>query len=233
MTKSIAIIPARGGSKRIPNKNIKKFLGEPIISFTIKAALESNLFDTVMVSTDGHKIEEIAIEYGAEVPFLRSSKNADDHATTIDVISEVIEAYKNIGKNFDYTCCIYPTAPFTTPKKLAHFKKILVENSFDCVFPILEYSYPIQRALKLNDNQTIEMVNPEYLATRSQDLEARYHDAGQFYWFMTEKLISEKKLWTDNTAGIVINPMEAQDIDNIDDWRLAELKFGMQKQNVE
>lgn len=233
MSKSIAIIPARGGSKRIPNKNIKKFLGEPIISFTIKAALKSNLFDTVMVSTDDHKIKEIALEYGAEVPFLRSEKNADDHATTLDVICEVIESYRNIGKSFDYSCCIYPTAPFTTPEKLSHFKKILVDKNFDCVFPILEYSYPIQRALKLNDDQTIEMVNPEHLATRSQDLEARYHDAGQFYWFITEKLISERKLWTDNTAGVVINPMEAQDIDNIDDWRLAELKIGINKEDVE
>lgn len=232
MSESIAIIPARGGSKRIPNKNIKKFLGEPIICFTIKAALESNLFDSIMVSTDDHKIKEIALEYGAEVPFLRSEKNADDYATTIDVICEVIESYKNVGKSFDYSCCIYPTAPFTTPEKLAYFKKILVNNNFDCVFPILEYSYPIQRALKLSDDQTIEMVNPEYIAARSQDLEARYHDAGQFYWFVTEKLISERKLWTDNTAGIVTSPMEAQDIDNIDDWRLAELKFGIHKKNV-
>lgn len=233
MRNSIAIIPARGGSKRIPNKNIKNFLGEPIISYTIKAALESNLFDTVMVSTDDQKIKEIALKYGAEVPFLRSKQNADDHATTIDVICEVIKDYKDIGKKFKYTCCIYPTAPFTTPEILIHFNKILVKNNFDCVFPIIEYSYPIQRALKLNLDQTIEMVNPEHLATRSQDLESRYHDAGQFYWFITNKLISERKLWTKNTAGIVINPMEAQDIDNIDDWKLAELKIGMNKKNCE
>jgi pseudaminic acid cytidylyltransferase len=230
MSKSIAIIPARGGSKRIPNKNIKRFLGEPIISFTIKAALESKLFDRVMVSTDDLEIQKIALEYGAEVPFLRSEKNADDHATTIEVIAEVIKEYQSIGENFDYACCIYPTAPFTTGERLVHFFNILTENDYDCVFPILEYSYPIQRALILNEDQRIEMVNPEYLETRSQDHEKRYHDAGQFYWFITERLISERKLWTDNTAGILINPMEAQDIDNLDDWRLAELKIGMNKE---
>lgn len=231
MSKSIAIIPARGGSKRIPNKNIKEFNGEPIITYTIKAALESGLFDTVMVSTDDPKIKQIALQRGAEVPFLRSKKNSDDHATTIDVISEVIEAYKKKDQLFEFACCIYPTAPFTTPDKLDQFFKILVENNFDCVFPILEYSYPIQRALKLRGNNIIEMVNPEHLTTRSQDLEKTYHDAGQFYWFITDKLVQEKKLWTENTAGIVIDPMEAQDIDNIDDWKLAEIKFKMFKKS--
>ena len=227
MSKAIAIIPARGGSKRIPKKNIRNFLGEPIISYVINAALKSNLFETVMVSTDSNEIKKIARSYGAEVPFLRSRKNSDDYATTIDVLEEVINRYKEVGKNFDYGCCLYPTAPFTNPKRLKFFFRKLKEKKYDCIFPILEYSHPIQRSLKLFEENRIEMVNPENLVTRSQDLEKRYHDAGQFYWFIPDKLIPQKKLWTDNTGAIVINPLEAQDIDNINDWKLAELKYQM------
>ena len=227
MSKAIAIIPARGGSKRIPQKNIKSFLGKPIISYVIKAALKSNLFETVMVSTDCNEIKKIALSYGAEVPFLRSKKNSDDYATTIEVLEEVINRYKEIGKNFEYGCCLYPTAPFTNPNSLRFFLRKLKEKNYDCIFPILEYSHPIQRSLKLVEGNRIEMVNPENLVTRSQDLEKRYHDAGQFYWFETDRLISQKKLWTDNTGGIVISPLEAQDIDNLDDWKLAELKYQM------
>lgn len=227
MSKAIAIIPARAGSKRIPKKNIKNFLGKPIISYAIEAAIKSNLFETVMVSTDSDEIKNIALSCGAEVPFLRSKKNSDDYATTIDVIEEVINRYDKIGNNFEYSCCIYPTAPFTTPTRLRFFYEKLKEKDFDCIFPILEYSHPIQRSLKLIVENNIEMVHPENLVTRSQDLEKRYHDAGQFYWFVPDKLIPAKKLWTENTGGIVINPLEAQDIDNLDDWKLAELKYQM------
>lgn len=225
MNARLAIIPARGGSKRILKKNIKHFLGKPIIAYSIEAALNSNMFDEVMVSTDDKDIARIAQDYGATVPFLRSEKNADDFATTFDVIEEVVNHYKKQGVNYNYACCIYPTAPFTTSKKLKTFHDFLIEKNFDCVFPVLKYSYPIQRALILNKDNKMEMMSPEHIITRSQDLEDTYHDAGQFYWFNVNKLIQSKSLWTNNTGSLEISEMEAQDIDNIEDWKVAEFKF--------
>ncbi|HIE46161.1 MAG TPA: pseudaminic acid cytidylyltransferase [Flavobacteriaceae bacterium] len=220
----LCIIPARGGSKRISRKNIKNFLGKPIIAYSIEAALKSNLFDEVMVSTDDDEIAKIAKEYGAEVPFLRSEKNADDYATTIDVINEVILLYKKNGKTFERACCIYATAPFVTNESLIKAYQILVDNKFDTVFPVMEFSFPIQRALKINDDK-MELFQPKHLNTRSQDLEKAYHDVGQFYWFDTEIILLKGKLWTDNTGVIVIKESEGQDIDTIADWRLAEIKY--------
>ena len=220
----LCIIPARGGSKRISRKNIKNFLGKPIIAYSIEAALKSNLFDEVMVSTDDDEIAKIAKEYGAEVPFLRSEKNADDYATTIDVINEVILLYKKNGKTFERACCIYATAPFVTNESLIKAYQILVDNKFDTVFPVMEFSFPIQRALKINDDK-MELFQPKHLNTRSQDLEKAYHDVGQFYWFDTEIILLKGKLWTDNTGVIIIKESEGQDIDTIADWRLAEIKY--------
>lgn len=221
----IAIIPARGGSKRIPRKNIKEFLGKPIISYSIEAALKSKLFDEVMVSTDDKEIAEKAISFGAKVPFYRSKINSNDHATTFDVIDEVINNYKDEGIIFEQACCIYPTAPFTTPETLIKFYDFLNRSKYDCVFPVLKYSYPIQRALKLDKNNKMSMIYPQHLITRSQDLQESYHDAGQFYWFVTDKLMQEKKLWTDNTGSLEISEIEAQDIDNLEDWKIAEFKY--------
>ena len=220
----LCIIPARGGSKRISRKNIKNFLGKPIIAYSIEAALKSNLFDEVMVSTDDNEIAKIAKEYGAKVPFLRSEKNADDYATTIDVINEVILLYKKNGKTFERACCIYATAPFVTNESLIKAYQILVDNKFDTVFPVMEFSFPIQRALKINDDK-MELFQPKHLNTRSQDLEKAYHDVGQFYWFDTEIILLKGKLWTDNTGVIIIKESEGQDIDTIADWRLAEIKY--------
>jgi len=225
MSLRLAIIPARGGSKRIPKKNIKPFLGKPILAYSIEAALNSNMFDEVMVSTDDNEIADIALKYGAKVPFLRSKKNADDFATTFDVIEEVVTYYKTQGVIYNYACCIYPTAPFTTSKKLQTFYDFLIKKEFDCVFPVLKYSYPIQRALVLNKDNKMSMRSPEYIVTRSQDLEDTYHDAGQFYWFNVTQLMKAKSLWTDNTGSLEISEMEAQDIDNIEDWEVAEFKF--------
>jgi pseudaminic acid cytidylyltransferase len=223
--KRIAIIPARGGSKRIPRKNIKFFLGEPIISYAIKTALISNLFDEVMVSTDDEDIAEIALKYGARVPFLRSNLNSKDTSTTIDVISEVISKYKQLGVIFDYTCCIYPCAPFINKEiLLASFIK-LDSNNLDCVFPIIKYGHPIQRALHVVEKNKIEMINPENMQIRTQDLEATFHDLGQFYFFKTEVIISNNKLWNENTGFIELKEMESHDIDTIDDWEIAEFKF--------
>lgn len=221
----LAIIPARGGSKRIPGKNIKEFLGKPIIAYSIEAALSSGLFDEVMVSTDDEEITAIALKYGAKVPCMRSDRTANDFATTFDVIEEVINKYKENNKIFEYACCIYACAPFITGEKLKSSFLLLKENHFDCVFPIMPFSFPIQRALKMELNTKVDFFSPEYSLVRSQDLEKAYHDAGQFYWMQTKKCIEKKKIVTDNTGSIVITEMEGQDIDNEVDWKLAELKY--------
>jgi N-acylneuraminate cytidylyltransferase len=221
----IAIIPARGGSKRILKKNIKFFLGKPIIAYAIENAIKSNLFDEIIVSTDDDEIVEIALSYGAKVPFKRSEENSGDHATTIDVITEVISQYEILGRNFEYACCIYPCSPLLTVQKLQDSFFLLKEDSLDCVFPIVKYSFPIQRALRLNQNSLVEMFQPGHLTTRSQDLESSYHDAGQFYFFNVKSLISKQKLLTDLSGYIELSEMEAQDIDNLVDWELAEIKY--------
>tara|TARA_B110000008_G_C16877685_1_gene527505 strand:- start:279 stop:956 length:678 start_codon:yes stop_codon:yes gene_type:complete len=220
----IAIIPARGGSKRIPRKNIKDFLGKPIISYSIKAALDSNLFDEVMVSTDDYEIAKIAKQFGAKVPFMRSTKNSNDFASTYDVIEEVINEYKNQGLKFDKICCIYSCAPFISPEILTKALEKLEDKKFDSVFPVLKYSFPIQRALK-RDGDKITMIEEDNLNIRSQDLEESYHDAGQFYWCKTKQLLKSKKLLTSNTGCVVISELEVQDIDTKTDWKLAELKY--------
>lgn len=221
----IAIIPARGGSKRIAKKNIKNFLGKPMLSYAIQTALDSQLFDEVMVSTDDKAIGEIALEYGANVPFMRSSKNADDFATTIDVITEVIMAYEKLGKQFEYASCIYPCTPLLTVEKLQQSFNVLENSDLDCVFPIIRYGFPIQRAVRLSEQNLVEMFQPRYSTTRSQDLEPSYHDAGQFYSFRVKNLIAKQKLLTNYTGHIELSEMEAQDIDNLVDWKLAEVKY--------
>ncbi|TCI91733.1 pseudaminic acid cytidylyltransferase [Tenacibaculum sp. M341] len=223
---NLAIIPARGGSKRIPKKNIKLFLGKPIIAYSIEAAINSGLFDEVMVSTDNSEIAEIAKLYGATVPFMRSDENSDDFATTIDVIEEVLSEYSNLDKEFNNTCCIYPTAPFIDDQKLVKAYKHLIDNDFDCVFPVLKYGFPIQRSLRKDEkNGEVLMFYPENLNARSQDLEPAFHDSGQFYFFNTKVILKEKRLWTNNTGAIEISELEGQDIDNEVDWKLAEIKY--------
>jgi N-acylneuraminate cytidylyltransferase len=225
--KSIAIIPARGGSKRIPRKNIKDFLGKPIISYSIQAALDSKLFDEVMVSTNDSEIVEISKKLGASVPFLRSEKTSDDFANTSDVLIEVIEEYEKHGKEFNYLCCIYPTAPFVTPEKLKQSLNLMLEKKADSLIPVVKYNYPIQRALKIK-NKKLKYYFQENINKRSQDLELAYQDAGQFYWIKTEVLLKQNSLITRNTVAFEISELEAQDIDNEIDWRLAELKFMLQ-----
>lgn len=223
---NLAIIPARGGSKRIPRKNIKLFLGKPIIAYSIEAALKSNLFDEVMVSTDDIEIAEIAKEYGASVPFLRSEANANDFAVLADVVKEVTTIYESKNKTFTNVCCILPTAPFITALKLDEAYKKLVNEKLDTVFPVLEFSFPIQRSLKI-DGRHAKMVWEEHLNTRSQDLEPRYHDSGQFYWVTSNSFKTNEKLLTPNSGAIIISELEAQDIDTEIDWKLAEIKYKM------
>lgn len=221
---NLAIIPARGGSKRIPRKNIKFFLGKPIIAYSIEAALKSNLFDEVMVSTDDEEIAKIARDYGAKVPFLRSQDNANDFAVLADVVEEVVVKYSKNNEIFKNICCILPTAPFVSANKITEAFNKLKTGNFDTVFPVLEFSFPIQRSLKIEDSK-VKMVWNENLNTRSQDLDPRYHDSGQFYWVKTQSFLTEKKLFTNNSGAIIISQLEAQDIDTETDWKLAEIKY--------
>ena len=227
--KKLAIIPARGGSKRIPRKNIRSFLGKPIIAYSIEAALQSSLFDEVMVSTEDAEIADIATQYGAKVPFRRSNQTAGDYATTVEVLLEVLQAYSDRGEDFVQACCIYPTAPFVQAELLDRAYQLLYKGAYDSVFPVLRFSFPIQRALKINAAQRMELFQPKHLSTRSQDLEPAYHDAGQFYWFDVEKIKLQKKLWTDNTGVLVLSELEAHDIDQEEDWKIAELKYQLQR----
>ena len=223
---NLCIIPARGGSKRIPRKNIKDFLGKPIIAYSISAALDSGLFDEVMVSTDDDEIAEISNNYGAKVPFLRSSETSNDYATTYQVLEEVLLEYQKNGMTFDYICCIYPCAPFVNGEKLKLAFDTMLGGDFDSLFPTVGFGFPIQRALRLS-NQKISFFSPEYALTRSQDLEKSYHDAGQFYWAKVSSLLEQKGLITNNTGSIVFSELEVQDIDIETDWTLAELKYKM------
>jgi len=222
--KTIAIIPARGGSKRIPRKNIKSFAGQPIIKYSIDAAIASGCFDEIMVSTDDQEIANLAKSFGAKVPFMRSAENSSDQAMTVTVLEEVLAEYKKIGQQFDYVCCLYPTAPFITPKRLETAKEALLTSGAEAVLPIMKFSFPIQRALKI-ENDSIKMFWPENYSVRSQDLEPAYHDCGQFYFSKTASLLEQRTLYPRLTLPLIIPEDEAQDIDNEDDWKIAEIKF--------
>lgn len=222
--KALCIIPARGGSKRIPRKNIRLFAGRPIISYPIAAALESGCFDEVMVSTDDQEIATIAREHGASVPFLRSAENSTDHAGSDEVFAEVIRRYHAEGRRYEFACGVYPTAALVTPERLrAGWDRLLADPALTTVLPVQRFSFPIQRAVAIRDGR-LAMFQPEHLDTRSQDLEPAYHDAGQWYWMRTEPFLRTRELMGPNCAAIVIPEMEAQDIDHEDDWALAELK---------
>lgn len=221
---NIAIITARGGSKRIPKKNIREFCGRPIIEYSIRAALESKLFDEVMVSTDSEEIAEISKQCGASVPFFRSAQNSNDYAITADVINEVIIEYEKLGKRFDTLCCIYPTAPFVTAKKLSAAYNEMKKNNADSAMTVVRYGFPPQRAVVIR-NGKIEFQYPEYYRTRSQDLEPIYHDCGQFYFCNVDAFKKYKTMITPNCVPFVVSEEEVQDIDNISDWNIAEMKY--------
>ena len=226
--KAIAIITARGGSKRIPKKNIKEFCGKPIIAYSIRAALDSGILDEVMVSTDSEEIAEIARAYGAKVPFMRSAKTSDDFATTADVLMEVLERYQEMDRTFDVMSCIYPTAPFVTPQKLQSAYDTLTKEQAVMAMPVVAFSYPPQRSYVLNGNM-LEMKWKENYNKRSQDLEKMYHDAGQFYMYQVEAFVRLKGQMTESIVPVIVDEMEVQDIDNESDWKLAELKYQMIK----
>lgn len=220
---NIAIIPARGGSKRIPRKNIKDFCGKPMIAYSIEAAQKSGCFDRIIVSTDDIEIASVAKQYGAEVPFTRPDDISDDYATTLDVIAHAISELK-LAYNTNI-CCIYATAPLISCIKLAEGLSIFSTCKVDYVFSATEFSYPIQRAFKLNNNGNIEMFQPEHFNSRSQDLEKAYHDAGQFYWGTASAFLHKVPIFSDTSKPVILPITQVQDIDTPDDWNLAELLF--------
>lgn len=220
--RNLCIIPARGGSKRIPRKNIKPFLGKPIITYSIETAMQSGLFQEVMVSTEDEEIAKVAQRYGAKVPFMRSADNADDFATTMDVIKEVVKKYELLNKHFDYLCCIYPTAPFVQIDHLKQGFHQLTTSNVDAVFPVAAFSYPVWRGLKRNTEGKAEMIFPEYASTRSQDLPKVYHDAGQWYWLKPTAMSAPI---FDNASFIELDEHLVQDIDTPSDWKSAEYKY--------
>ena len=227
--KRIAIIPARAGSKRIPNKNIKLFNGKPIIFYSIEAAKNSNLFDDIMVSTDSEEIAEISKKFGANVPFIRSKKNSDDFATTSDVLIEVIQNYNKILKlKIDQACCIYPAAPLINSNILRNTFEKFDTLKFDSYFPVVKHSRPVLRSF-IFENKKLKMKWPENKNIRSQDLEDLYYDAGMFYWFKVDSFKKHKTLLKNNVGGHVIDHSLAQDIDTIEDWEIAEYKFSLIK----
>lgn len=223
--KTLAIIPARGGSKRIERKNVKDFCGRPIIAYSIEAALKAGCFDKVMVSTDDEEIADVARKYGAEVPFFRSAEASDDFATTADVIREVLNKYSNLGEEFDTLACIYATAPFVTPSRLKEAYQLLADGKAAAAFTCVEYSYPIQRSLRIDASGRIGMKYPEFANSRSQDLEKSYHDAGQFYFSTVDAFLKSGSLWGPDTLPIVLPELEVQDLDTVTDWILAEMKY--------
>lgn len=222
--KKIAIITARGGSKRIPRKNIRSFLGKPIMAYSIEAALQSGIFDEVMVSTEDEEIAELAERYGAKVPFMRSEKTAGDFAGTNDVLLEVLDEYEKRGECFESGCCIYPTAPFVTAEKLKKAMGELLEEDADTLIPVVEFSYPPKRAMVIRDG-LLQFGDLRYIDSRSQDLEKEYHDVGQFYCFRTEAFRKNRKLMLGKILPYVVSETEVQDIDNEADWQIAEIKY--------
>lgn len=221
---NLAIITARGGSKRIPRKNIKEFCGKPIIAYSIEAAIKSEVFDEVMVSTDDEEIRDIALKYGATVPFMRSRETSDDKAMTNVVLVEVVQEYAKRGKAFDNICCIYPTAPFLTACRLREAMGKLVEEHVDSVVPIVRFSFPPQRCFVIRENR-VAFLYPENAQVRSQDLEPRYHDVGQFYCMNTKRFMEERTLIMSNSVPVIMDEIEVQDIDNFSDWEMAEIKY--------
>ena len=218
MKNNVCIIPARGGSKRIPKKNIKKFIDKPIIEYSIENAINSNIFDRIIVSTDDAEIFSISEKAGADVLF-RSEKNSNDHSTTMDVLVEVMSelSYENI-------CCLYPTSSLINYQDLIESFESFKIGKFNTLVSCVKYSHPIQRALELVDGR-LKMINSENINIRTQDLSTSYHDAGQFYWIKDTIIREQGKIFTENTGYYLLNELNAQDIDNIEDWKIAELKY--------
>ena len=223
--KNLCIIPARGGSKRIPHKNVKPFMGKPMLAYSIETARTTRLFDEIMVSTDDEEIVEVARQYGANVPFMRSAETASDNATTADVLKEVLSKYNELGREFDNFCCFYATAPLVQSKDVVLAFERLQKSDFTCVYPVVQFSYPIWRCLDLAEDGTMTRHWPEYENSRSQDLPKEYHDSGTFYWYKTKEWLTGKV----KIGGIEVDETTIQDIDTETDWKLAEMKYQLLK----
>jgi len=227
--RNLAIIPARGGSKRLPGKNTRLFCGKPIITYSIRAALDSDLFSEVMVSTDDDTIAEVAKTCGAAVPFLRGAAASNDTAGLAEAVEEVLLEYSRRAMDFGNFCVILATAPFVTTVRLRQAFDLMESTRADAALPVVAFGYPVQRALKLDDGK-VSMIWPENYAKRSQDLPAAYHDSGQFYWGRTQTFLKQKTLFAANCAALVLPELEAEDIDTEEHFKLAEIKFGLLQQ---
>jgi len=220
--RAIAIITARGGSKRVPRKNIKPFMGRPMLAYAVDAALKSGLFEEVMVSTEDAEIADVAKSCGAAVPFFRSTATADDHATTYDVLREVMDTYGRMGRTFDTICCIYPCVPFLKAETLVEASKAM--SSADAVVPVCKYPVPIEWAMKIEDGILYPLDRAAQMI-RSQDLTPKYYDVGMFYFIRAAAFEAEGTMQSKRTTAFVISELECQDIDTPDDWRMAEMKY--------
>lgn len=224
---TVAVIPARGGSKRIPRKNIKSFCGKPMIAWSILAAKKSGCFKRIIVSTDDNEIAKIAIELGADVPFMRPAELANDYASTPDVMQHAA-SWLNAQKNKpNFICCISATAPLLDPEYLQEGLKKIKNEICEYAVSVTSFPSPIQRALRITPGDRIEMFYPENFHKRSQELETSFHDAGQFYWGRTSAWISKKLLFSRETVSIQLPEIQVQDIDTLEDWDIAQLKFKM------
>ena len=220
----LAVIPARGGSKRIPRKNIKEFHGKPMIAWSIQAALNSSCIDEVWVSTDDEEIAAIAQTYGAKVPFIRPAHLSDDFSTTADVMQHAIQEYQIQYQQLpDYVCCLYATAPFVQQQDLLQGFELIQSKDLDYVFSATNYSFPIQRAIKIDSDGKVNMFSPEFFNTRSQDLEEAWHDAGQFYWGTAQAWLQKHTVFSPNSNIISLPSYRVQDIDTLSDWHRAEM----------
>jgi N-acylneuraminate cytidylyltransferase len=226
----LAVIPARGGSKRIPRKNIKLFGGKPMIAWSIEVALQSGCFDRVLVSTDDPEIAQVAQAYGAEVPFVRPPELSDDHTGTIPVIAHATQWQADQGTPATQVCCIYATAPFVQTQDLQRGLAILQSSGADYAFSVTSYAFPIQRAIRITPDERVEMFQPDQFNTRSQDLEEAWHDAGQFYWGQAAAWLAQKPLFTQQATGVRLPRHRVQDIDTPEDWSRAEWMFKALKQ---
>ena len=223
--KTIAIIPARGGSKRIPRKNIRLFSDLPIIAWSIKTAISSKCFDKIIVSTDDQEISEIALSYGAEIPFIRPKSLSDDHTKTSDVISHALQFEESEGNHYEYACCIYPTAPFLKEDSLKIGLKMIKKGIYDFVFSATTYAFPVQRGFSFNPQDGLKMLFPQYKEARSQDLKEIFHDAGQFYWGQSRAWLDDLPIFSNHSLPIILPREEVTDIDTEEDFKEAELKF--------
>ncbi len=228
---NIAIIPARGGSKRIPRKNIKFFNGKPMMAYSIEAAQKSEIFDRIIVSTDDEEIAAVAVSLGAEVPFLRPTHLADDYTATVPVIKHAIEYLSSSGVSLEFICCIYATAPFLQAADLREGLEKIKNSDCDYCLSVTSYPYPIQRSLRINDSKRIEMINPENYSLRSQDLEETYHDAGQFYFGRNKAWLQQNPILGNSSIPIVIPRYRVQDIDTEEDWKQAEMMYEIVKKD--